>query len=231
MRHRLRCRHLRAGQRHGQQGFAFAPAPGSRGMIEAPGAAALIAPAGLTLRLLASLRRTTRSAIDLAPVTAAAHQRWHTAACAQKASRGLVAHVYPGELPRGCCWTGSSTGATLSLHPLSHDTVKGTANGSNFQVRAAAVPAYLGVGRLQRHDQMRHHWRPAHRAALACRPTPTCRCTASMNTAASALPITRPTSGPLRAWPPGRAARHAGLRDPQSPKTRTASSQPENSAS
>ena len=34
---------------------------------------------------------------------------------------------------------------------------------------AAAVPAYLGVGRLQRHDRMRHHWQPAQRAQPACR--------------------------------------------------------------
>ena len=38
------------------------------------------------------------------------------------AQQGLVAHVYPGELPR-VYWTGSSTGATLAPHPLSHDTV------------------------------------------------------------------------------------------------------------
>ena len=79
-------------------------------------------PACVTLRLQASHRSTARGAIDLAPVAVAAHQRWRTAARTQKASRRLVAHVYPGELPR-VCWTGSSTGATLALHPLSHDTV------------------------------------------------------------------------------------------------------------
>ncbi|MDP1532881.1 MAG: hypothetical protein Q8L92_04800 [Rubrivivax sp.] len=138
-------------------------------MPEAPAKAALVAPARVTLRLLASHRSTARSAIDLAPVAVAAHQGRRTTARAQEASRRLVAHEHPGELPRGCCWTGSSTGATLALHPLSHDTVKGTANGSNFQVRAAAVPAYLGVGRLQRHDRMRHRWSPAHRAQWASR--------------------------------------------------------------
>ena len=81
----------------------------------------------------------------MAPVAAAAQQRRCTAARAQKASRRLVAHEHPGKLPR-VCWTSSSTGATLASHPLSHDTVKGTADGSNLQVRAAAVPAYLGVG-------------------------------------------------------------------------------------
>jgi hypothetical protein len=146
MRHQLRCRHLRVGQRHGQQRLAFAPALSSRGVHEAPGSTALIAPACVTLRLQASHRSTARGAIDLAPVAAAAHQRRRTAASAQEASRRLVAHEHPGELPRGCCWTGSSTGATLALHPLSQDTVKGTANGSNCQVGAAAVPAYLGVG-------------------------------------------------------------------------------------
>ena len=169
MRHRLRPRHLRAGRRHGQQRLAFAPALSSRGVHEAPGPAALIAPACVTLRLQASHRRTAHGAIDLAPVAAAAHQRRSAAACAQKASRRLVAHEHPGELPRGCCWTGSSTGATLAPHPLSHDTVKGTADGSNFQVRATAVPAYLGVGRLQRHDRMRHHWPPERPAQWACR--------------------------------------------------------------
>jgi hypothetical protein len=169
MRHRLRCRHLRAGRRHGQQSLALAPAPSSRGVHEAPGPAALIAPARLTLRLQASHRSTTCGAIDLTPVAVAAHQRRRTAARAQEASRRLVAHEHPGKLPRGCCWTGSSTGATLASHPLSHDTVKGTANGSNFQVRAAAVPAYHGVGRLQRHDRMRRRWPPARRAQRACR--------------------------------------------------------------
>ena len=175
MRHRLRCRpsrHLRAGQRHCQQSLSLAPTLCSRGMLEAPSPAALIAPASLTLRLLASRRRTTRGAVDLAPVTAAAHQSRRTAACAQKTSRGLVTHVYLGELPRVCCWTGSSTGATLALHPLSHDTVKGTANGSNCQVGAAAVPAYLGVGRLQRRDQLLGGWPAVRRAQRACRNTP-----------------------------------------------------------
>ena len=37
-------------------------------------------------------------------------------------------------------------GCNTGAHPMSHDTVKGTADGSNFQVGAAAVPAYLGVG-------------------------------------------------------------------------------------
>ena len=198
MRHQLRCRHLRVGQRHGQQRLAFAPALSSRGVHEAPGSTALIAPACVTLRLQASHRRAARGAIDLAPVAAAAYQRRRAAACTQEASRRLVVHEHPSklprvcwtgsstgatitphpvydtvkgaavgtylpvgtqeasrrlvvhehpsELPRVCCWTGSSTGATLALHPLSHDTVKGTANGSNCQVGAAAVPAYLGVG-------------------------------------------------------------------------------------
>ncbi|MEI7465486.1 MAG: hypothetical protein WCJ87_09075 [Burkholderiales bacterium] len=91
-------------------------------MPEAPAQAALVAPARVTLRLLASHRSTACGAIDLTPVAVAAHQRRRAAARAQEASRRLVAHVYPGELPR-VCWTGSSTGATLALHPLSHDTV------------------------------------------------------------------------------------------------------------
>ena len=55
------------------------------------------------------------------------------------------------------CWTGWSTGATIKPHPV-YDTVKGAAVGSNLPVRAAAAPAYLGVGVLQRSRQMR---RPA----------------------------------------------------------------------
>jgi hypothetical protein len=91
-------------------------------MPEAPAKTALIATACVTLRLLANRRSTARSAIDLAPVAVAANQRWRAAARAQEASRRLVAHEHPGKLPRAC-WTGSSTGATLALHPLSHDTV------------------------------------------------------------------------------------------------------------
>lgn len=91
-------------------------------MPEAPAKAALIATARVTLRLLANRRSTARGAIDLAPVAEAAHQRRRMAARAQEASRRLVAHEHPSELPR-VCWTGSSTGATLALHPLSHDTV------------------------------------------------------------------------------------------------------------
>ena len=91
-------------------------------MPEAPAKAALIAPARVTLRLLANQRSTGCSAIDLAPVAVAAHQRRRAAARAQEASRKLVAHEHPGVLPR-VCWTGSSTGATLAPHPLSHDTV------------------------------------------------------------------------------------------------------------
>jgi hypothetical protein len=172
MRHRLRCRpsrHPRAGQRHSPQCLAFAPPPGSFGVPEVPGPAALIALGCLALRLRVSHHRTARLAIILTPGAAAAHHRRRAAARAEEASRRLVTHVYPGKLPRVCRWTGSSTDATLALHPLSHGTVKGTAKGSNFQVRAAAVPAYLGVGRLQRHGRMGHHWTPAHRAPPACR--------------------------------------------------------------
>jgi len=163
MRHRLRSRHLRWPPRLGLQSLAFAPASGSRGMPEAPAKAALVAPARLTLRMLTSCCSTARGAVNLTPIAVAAHQHGCAAARAQEASRRLVAHVHPSQLPRAC-WTGSSAGATLASHPLSHDTVKGTAIGSNLQVRAAAVPAYLGVGRLQRHHRMRNHWRPAQRA-------------------------------------------------------------------
>ena len=91
-------------------------------MPEAPAKAALIAPSRVTLRLLANHRITACGAIDLAPVAVAAHQHRRAAARTQEASRGLVAPEHPGELPRAC-WTGSSTGATLAPHPLSHDTV------------------------------------------------------------------------------------------------------------
>ena len=55
------------------------------------------------------------------------------------------------------------------------------------------MPAYLGVGRLQRCDRLRYHWPRAHRTAPTCRPRPTCRCPASMNTAAFNLPISLTT--------------------------------------
>ena len=112
MRHQLRCRHLRVGQRHGQQRLAFAPALSSRGVHEAPGSTALIAPACVTLRLQASHRRAARGAIDLAPVAAAAYQRRRAAACTQEASRRLVVHEHPSEsrLRNRCQLTGRPRG-------------------------------------------------------------------------------------------------------------------------
>ena len=59
------------------------------------------------------------------------------------------------------CWTGWSTGATIKPHPV-YDTVKGAAVGSNLPVRAAAVPAYLGVGVLQRSRQIQRPAQDAH---------------------------------------------------------------------
>jgi hypothetical protein len=119
MRHRLRWRgRFRAGQRS----LAFAPAAGSRGMVEAPGAAALVALRRVTLALTSRGRSAAAGAIDLAAVTVAAHQHRHAATPAQEAARNWLRHGHPGRLPRAC-WTGSSTGATLMPHPLLHDTV------------------------------------------------------------------------------------------------------------
>ena len=58
------------------------------------------------------------------------------------------------------CWTGSPTGATIKPHPV-YDTVKGAAVGTYLPVGTAAVPAYFGVGVLQRSRQIQ---RPAHHA-------------------------------------------------------------------
>ena len=56
---------------------------------------------------------------------------------------------------------GSSTGATIKPHPV-YDTVKGAAVGTNLPVRAAAVPAYRGVGVLQRSRQIQRPAQDAH---------------------------------------------------------------------
>ena len=80
--------------------------------------------------------------------------------------------------------------------------------GSNCQVGTAAVPAYLGVGRLQRHDPPNA---PSLAAGATCATglpvTPTCQCAASMNTAASNLPLCRLPPGPCV---PGRPAGRPG---------------------
>ncbi len=90
--------------------------------MEAPGQAVLVTPAGVALRLSARRRGAARGAIDLPAVAVAAHEHRRTTARADKASGRNIPHAHPGKLPR-VCWTGSSTGATLALHPLSHDTV------------------------------------------------------------------------------------------------------------
>ena len=125
MRHRLRCGRRDRGRRrhwhwrgHGQRRLAYAPALGSRNTIEAPGQAVLLAPAGVALRL--SARR--RGAVELPAVAVAANEHWRTTVLADESSSRNVPHAHPGKLPR-VCWTGSSTGETLALHPLSHEKV------------------------------------------------------------------------------------------------------------
>ena len=119
MRHRLRWRGCRQA---GQCGPAFAPALGSCGMLEATTTAVLVALCRIALALASRRRSAAAGAIDLTTVTVAAHQHRGTAPRAQEAASDGLRHEHPGKLPR-VCWTGSSTDATLALHPLSHDTV------------------------------------------------------------------------------------------------------------
>jgi hypothetical protein len=122
MRHRLRRRRRRWSYRHCQQRLALAPTATTRGVLETPRPAALIAPSGLAQGLPARHRGTARGAVNLASITVAANENRLTAARAQEASGRNIAHEHLVELPR-VCWTESSTGVTLVPHPLLHDTV------------------------------------------------------------------------------------------------------------
>ena len=76
MRHRLRYRRRHWGHRHCRQGLAFALTAGSRGMVEAPGSAALTAPTCIALRLSAHHSGAARGAVNLAPITLAANEHY-----------------------------------------------------------------------------------------------------------------------------------------------------------
>ena len=128
--------------------LARTPALAAQGVLEAPCATTLVTSGGVALQRLASGGSTPIGAIPLAPIALAAHQHLYAATRAQEESGGLVGHGHPSAMPK-VCWTGSPTGATIKLHPV-YDTVKGAAVGTYLQVGTAAVPAYFGVGVLQR---------------------------------------------------------------------------------
>ena len=130
-----------------QRALAFAPAPGTQGVVQAPGTAVLVASASVTLQRLAGGGCARTSAVALAPVAVATDADLRAATRAQKESGRLVQHERPRQT--GVCWTGSPTGATIKPHPV-FDTLKGAVVGTNLPVGTAAAPAYLGVGVLQR---------------------------------------------------------------------------------
>lgn len=63
-------------------GWPLAPSVGARRVLMAPGAALLIAPAGLTLAAQAGDGGAPGGAIALAPITSAAHEDLAVAPCA-----------------------------------------------------------------------------------------------------------------------------------------------------
>ena len=163
---------------------------------------------------------TTIGAVPLTAVALAAHQHLDAAARAQEQSGGLIGHGHLRQIPK-VCWTGLSTGATIKPHPV-YGTVKGAAAGTNLPVRAAAVPAYLGVGVLQRSRQIQ---RPARRPAAsppwrACNPA-----------TAAGRPSQRYIHCHARAGPPDRVDRHKNHHSHVHPGIKTALSKPENCGS
>ena len=100
--------------------MAFAPTLSSRGVHEAPGPAALIAPARVTLRLLANQRSTACGAIDLAPVAVTADQDLSAAKGAEKeATAGAFIEVAPAIDAPVNPWTRSASGAIMPLQSCS----------------------------------------------------------------------------------------------------------------
>jgi hypothetical protein len=91
-----------------------APATGTRGMVHAPAAALLIAPAGGALRVAPRLLSTAALAVDLAAVAATADEHLSAAADAQK---------QPAERSLGFrfarAWTTSAMGGILPRHACS----------------------------------------------------------------------------------------------------------------
>ena len=131
-----------------QRRLARTPALAAQGVLEAPHAPTLVTSGGVALQRPAGRGRAPIGAVPLAPVARAAHQHLYAATRAQEESGGLLGHGHPSAMPK-VCWTGSSTGATITSHSV-FDTVKGSAVGTYLPVGTAAVPAYLGVGVLQR---------------------------------------------------------------------------------
>ena len=121
------------------------------------------------------------------------------------------------------CWTGSSTSATIKLHPV-YDTVKGAAVGTYLQVGTAAAPAYLGVGPLQRSRQTPVD--PRKTATKFAVPH-----SASPALPKSAAPTARHIQRRACPCPPDRADRDRGHPKPEHPGIKTALSKPENSGS
>ncbi len=209
MRHYLCQRHL-----------ARTPAPGTQCVLESPRAPSLVASGGVTLQRLACGGGAPIGAVPLTPVALAAHQHLNAAARAQEESGGLLGHAHLRQIPT-VCWTGSPTGATIKPHPV-YDTVKGAAVGTNLPVRAAAVPAYLGVGVLQRSRQIQHSAHDAHQVRRLGHQSPA---TAGFRPSARHIvPQTCPC-------PPDRADRDSNHHSPEHPRIKTALSKPDNSGS
>ena len=147
--------------------FAFAaslaPAACALGMRHAPGAACLVAPCGLALRVLACCARARRAAIALAAIAATAQQHLCTAARAHEQAGGMVDQLpgSSGSLPRTsplraaprCCERARPVRNTLALHPLRRVVGHGVRNEA-ARPTAAAVPAYdSGMPRVLPHSQ------------------------------------------------------------------------------
>ena len=98
MRHRLRLLRL-----------TRSPRPGSQGMLDAPGAAVLIALAGVALQGAAGRGCAPNGAVALTPVAVAADQDLNATTCAEEESGRLIPHGHPRQaegvldgIVRGC---------------------------------------------------------------------------------------------------------------------------------
>jgi len=115
---------------------AISPAP--RGVVEAAGAAALIAPSGLPPPHPAGLAPTVCGAIDLTPIAAAADQDLLAAKAAEKeAAAGAVLEVATDREVAITGWTRSASGANMPPQSCS-GTVWGAAPNLNCQVHRSA---------------------------------------------------------------------------------------------
>ncbi len=112
--------------------------PAARGMVEAAGPAALIAPSGLAPPHLAGLAPTVCGAVDLAPIAAAADQHLLSAKGAEKeAAAGAVLKVATDRDVAITRWTRSASGANMPPQSCS-GTVWGAAPNLNCQVHRSA---------------------------------------------------------------------------------------------